>query len=120
MTMRGLSTGAVMSHPFLDRFLRAVEADYGAVFAGPDADGHRLLVEFAGDRYDPPLVVDFGEEEFEAAVRRLEKSGHSVWPEVPPVEGAIRLMTVHLEESLLSTRPVSQRVYIAEGQIWAE
>jgi hypothetical protein len=109
-----------MTHSFLDRFVRAVELDYGAVFAGPDADGHRLLLEFAGDHYDPPLVLDFGEEEFEAAVHGMEGSGHSVWPDAPPAEGAVRLMTIHLEESLRSTRPISQRVYISEGQLYAE
>lgn len=109
-----------MSHPVLDRFLRAVEGDYGAVFAESDHGGHRLLVEFAGDRYDPPLVLDFSAEEFEAAVHGMEKSGHSVWPEVSPTEGAIRLMTIHLEESLRSTKPVSRRVYISDGQLWAE
>src|SRR5688500_15066997 len=109
-----------MSHPFLDRFLRAVEVDYGAVFTEPDADGDRFLVEFAGDRYDPPLVLDFSADEFEAAVHAAEGSGQSLWPDVPAVEGAIRLMTIHLEESLLSTRPVSRRIYISEDQIQAE
>jgi hypothetical protein len=107
-------------NPHFRRFLQIVEGDYRAVFTEPGADGGRHLIEFAGDRYDPPLLVDFTDEEFEAAVHGTEDSGHHVWPEVPPVEGAIRLMSIHLEESLLSTRPVSRRIYISEGQLRAE
>ena len=109
-----------MSHSLLDRFLRAAEADYGAVFSEPDADGRHHLIEFAGDRYDPPLVIDFSAAEFEAAVDSVRGSAQSVWPDVPPAEAAIRLMTVHLEESLLSTKSVSRRAYLSGGQIHAE
>jgi hypothetical protein len=109
-----------MSHPFLNRFLRIVEGDYGGVLTEPAADGHRCLVEFTGDRYDPPLLLDFTDEEFVAAVHDMEDSGHQVWPDVPPTEGAIRLMSVHLEESLRSEKPVSRRVYLSSGQIHAE
>jgi hypothetical protein len=58
--------------------------------------------------------------EFEAAVHETEIGGHHLWPEVPPAEGAIRLMSIHLEESLLSTKPVSRRIDISEGQIRTE
>jgi hypothetical protein len=66
-------------------------------------------------------VLDFSDEQFEAAVYATARSGGtSLWPEVPEADAGIRLMLVHLEEGLMSTRPVSRRIYISEGQLRAE
>jgi hypothetical protein len=62
-----------------------------------------------GELHDPPLVLDFSDEPFEAAVYATARSrGTSLWP--------VRLMPVHLEEGLMSTRPVD----ISEGRLRAE
>ncbi|OZM82566.1 hypothetical protein [Pseudonocardia sp. MH-G8] len=110
-----------MSTTYLDQFVRAIEAGDRAVVVGPDDSGHRALLGYQGEHYDPPLVLDFSDEQFEAAVYATARSGgSSLWPDVPEPEAGIRLMLVHLEESLMSTKPVSRRIYIAEGQLQAE
>lgn len=110
-----------MSDSHLETFIRAVEADDRAVFLGPDAQGHRLLAEYRGLRFDPPLVLDFSEEEFESALHATARGGgRSLWPDVSEPEAGIRLMLVHLQESLTGMTQPSRRVYIADGPLWAE
>lgn len=110
-----------MSNTYLDQFVSAIEAGDRAIVAHPDESGRRRLLEYQGERYDPPLVLDFSDEQFEAAVYATARSGGTwLWPDVPEAQAGIRLMLVHLEEGLMSTRPVSRRVYISEGQLRAE
>jgi hypothetical protein len=109
-----------MGMSYLDRLVKAVQDEDGGVFIGPDADGHLFLAEYRGDRFDPPLLFDFTAEEFDAAVREAGSSGSSVWPELPAPEGGYRLLSVHLYESLSGEKIPSRRVYISDGQIWAE
>lgn len=110
-----------MSSRYLDQFVSAIEAGDRAIVARPDERGRRFLLEYQGERYDPPLVLDFSDEQFEAAVYATARSGGtSLWPDVPEAQAGIRLMLVHLEEGLMSTRPVTRRVYISEGQLRAE
>jgi hypothetical protein len=109
-----------MGESYLDRLVRAAEEEDRAVFAGPDADGHRLLVEYRGEHFDPPLVFDFTEEEFDAAVREAGPDGRTLWPEVPEPEGGFRLLLVHLYESLSGEKRPTRRVYVSRGQVWAE
>jgi hypothetical protein len=109
-----------MGMSYLDRLVKAVEDEDDGVFIGPDADGHLHLARYRGDRFDPPLLLDFTEEEFEAAVHEAGASGSSVWPELPAPEGGYRLLSVHLYESLAREKTPVRRVYIAEGQIQAE
>jgi hypothetical protein len=109
-----------MTMSYLDRLVKSVEDEDGGVFIGPDAEGHLLLSEYRGDHFDPPLLLDFTEEEFDAAVHEAGPSGSSVWPEVPAPEGGYRLLSVHLYESLSKEKTPVRRVYIAEGQIRAE
>ncbi|OLT13363.1 hypothetical protein BJF78_03155 [Pseudonocardia sp. CNS-139] len=72
----------MMSETDLDRFVRAVEEDDRAVFVGPDAEGRRLLAKYHDDHFDPPLVLDFTDAEFEAAVHSTARSGGlSLWPD---------------------------------------
>jgi hypothetical protein len=108
-----------MSDSYLDRLARSVEDEDQGVFAGRD-QGRLLLAEYRGDRFDPPLLFDFTEEEFEAAVHQAGPDGKALWPEVPAPEGGFRLLLVHLYESLNSAKSPTRRVYIAEGQVWAE
>jgi hypothetical protein len=109
-----------MDESYLDRLVRAVEEEDRAVFVGPDADGHRLLAEYRGDRFDPPLVFDFTDDEFDAAVREASPDGRTLWPEVPEPEGGFRLLLVHLYESLSGMKRPHRRVYVSEGQVRAE
>jgi hypothetical protein len=109
-----------MGISYLDRLVKAVEDEDGGVFIGPDADGHLSLAKYRGDRFDPPLLLDFTEEEFDTAVHEAGPSGSSVWPELPAPEGGYRLLSVHLYESLSREKPPVSRVYISEGQILAE
>lgn len=110
-----------MSDSYLDRFVSAVEKGDRAVFVGSDIHGHRRLSEYRGLRFDPPLVLDFTEEEFEAAMHAAARGGGlSLWPDVPEPEAGIRLMLVHLQESLTGMSRPSRRVYVSEGQLWAE
>jgi hypothetical protein len=109
-----------MSDSYLDRFVRAVEEGDRAVFGGPDADGHRLLAKYHDDRYAPPLVLDFTNDEFDAAVRTTGSLARSLWPDAPEPEAGIRLMLVHLYESMRGMKRPQRRVYISEGQLWAE
>jgi hypothetical protein len=104
----------------LDRFINAVEDDDRAVFVGPNACGRRLLAEYRGLRFDPPLMLDFSEEEFEATVRTAGPGARSLWPEVPEAEAGVRLLLVHLYESLCGMQTPVRRVYLSEGQVWAE
>jgi hypothetical protein len=109
-----------MGMSYLDRLVKAVEDEDGGVFIGPDADGHLFLAKYRGDRFDPPLLLDFTEEEFDTAVHEAGPSGSSVWPELPAPEGGYRLLSVHLYESLSREKTPVRRVYISEGQIWAD
>ena len=108
-----------MSDSYLDRLIRSVEDEDHGVFVGRD-EGRLLLAEYRGDRFDPPLLFDFTEEEIDAAVREVGRDGKKLWPEVPEPEGGFRLLLVHLYESLNSTRVPTRRVYVARGQIRAE
>jgi len=110
-----------MSNPYLDQFISAIEAGDNAIVAAPDGKGHHRLVEYQGERYDPPLVLDFSDEQFEAAVYATARGGGtSLWPDVPEPQAGIRLMLVHLEESMMGMRRPQRRVYFSEGQIQAE
>jgi hypothetical protein len=109
-----------MTESYLDRFVRAVEVDDHAVFIGPDADGHRLLAEYHAHRFDPPLILDFSEEEFDETVRSAGPGAHSLWPDVPDAEAGFRLLLVHLYESLSGMKTPVRRIYLAKGQVWAE
>ncbi len=108
-----------MSDSYFDRLIRSVEDEDHGVFVGRD-QGRLLLAEFRGERFDPPLLFDFTEEELDAAVRAAGRDGKTLWPEVPEPEGGFRLLLVHLDESLMSTRIPTRRVYVSRGQIWAE
>jgi hypothetical protein len=109
-----------MSDSYLDRFVRAVEEGDRGVFVGPDAEGRRLLAEYLDDHYDPPLVLDFTEAEFEEAVHATGRGARSLWPEVPEPEAGIRLMLVHLYESMRKEKRPTRRIYVSRGQLWAE
>ena len=108
-----------MGDSYLDRLVRSVEDQDQGVFTGGD-EGRLLLTEYRGDRFDPPLLFDFTEEELDAAVRAAGRDGTTLWPEVPEPEGGFRLLLVHLYERLNSTRIPTRRVYVLRGQIWAE
>jgi hypothetical protein len=108
-----------MGDSYFDRLIRSVEDDDHGVFVGRD-QGRLLLAEYHGERFDPPLLFDFTEEELDAAVRAAGRDGKTLWPEVPEPEGGFYLLLVHLEESLNSTRIPTKRVYVSNGQIWAE
>ena len=108
-----------MGDSYFDRLIRSVEDEDRGVFVRRD-EGRFLLAEYRGQRFNPPLLFDFTEEEFEAAVRRAGRDGRTLWPEVPEPEGGFRLVLVHLDESLRGMRSPTSRVYLAQGQIWAE
>lgn len=108
-----------MSDSYFDRLIRSVEEEDHAVFVGRE-EGRFLLAEFRGARFDPPLLFDFTENELDAAVRAAGPSGKTLWPDVPEPEGGFRLILVHLDESLMRTRIPTRRVYVSQGQIWAE
>jgi hypothetical protein len=107
----------MMQMSYLARLVKSVEDEDDGVFVGPDSAGHFHLTEYRGERFDPPLLFDFTEQEFDAAVHEAGASG---WPEVPAAEGGYRLLSVHLYESLSGEKTPTRRVYIADGQIWAE
>ena len=107
-----------MGDSYLDRLVRSVEDEDDGVFVRRDEG--RFLAEYRGERFDPPLLFDFSEEEFDAAVHGAGRSGKTLWPDVPEPEGGFRLLLVHLEESLNGMRSPTRRVYLAEGQVWAE
>ena len=108
-----------MGDSYFDRLIRSVEDEDHGVFVERDED-RLLLAEFGGVRFDPPLLFDVTEEELDAAVRHAGPSGVTLWPEVPEPEGGFRLVLIHLDESLRSTRIPTRRVFVSRGQIWAE
>jgi hypothetical protein len=108
-----------MGDSYLDRLIEAVEHEDRGVFVGRD-EGHVLLAEYRGERFDPPLLFDFTEDELDAAVREAGRDGKSVWPEAPEPEGGFFLLLVHLYESLNGMKTPTRRVYLSQGQIWAE
>ncbi|GAA1285513.1 hypothetical protein GCM10009609_58760 [Pseudonocardia aurantiaca] len=109
-----------MNDGYLDRFVRAVEEGDRAVFVAPDVDGHRLLAEYHGRRFDPPLVFDFDEEEFVAALHGAGRGGRSLWPDLPEPEVGFRLMLVYLYESIDAVGPPLRRVFISDNELQAE
>jgi hypothetical protein len=108
-----------MGDSYLDRLIRSVEDEDHGVFVGRD-EGRLLLAEYHGERFDPPLLFDFTEEELDEAVREAGPTGKTLWPEVPEPEGGFRLLLVHLYENLNSVKIPTKRVYVSDGQIWAE
>jgi hypothetical protein len=109
-----------MSVSYLDRFLRFVEQSDHAVFVGPDTTGNRHLAKYHDDEFAPPLLLDFTEEEFDAAVLATGRSARSLWPDDPEPEAGLKLMLVHLYESLSVERRPERRIYVSGGQLWAE
>lgn len=107
-----------MDDSYYDRLVRSVQDEDRGVFLTSD-DGRLLLAEYHGERFDPPLLFDFTAEELEVAVRAAGPFGRTLRPDAPEPEGGFGLVLVHLDESLRSGHPI-RRVYIAEGQIWAE
>jgi hypothetical protein len=107
-----------VDHSYYDRLVRSVQDEDQGVFVTRD-DGCLLLAEYRGERFDPPLLFDFTAEELEVAVRAAGPLGRTLRPDAPEPEGGFGLVLVHLDESLRSGRP-TRRVYVADGQIWAE
>ena len=108
-----------MGGSYLDRLIKSVEDEDHGLFVGR-RESRLLLTEYRGDRFDPPLLFDFTEEELDAAVRELGRDGKKLWPDVAEPEGGFRLLLVHLYESLNSTTIPTRRVYVSRGQISAE
>jgi hypothetical protein len=103
---------------YLARLVRSVEDEDRGVFAR--RDGRLLLAAYRGERFDPPLLLDVTDEEFDAAVREAGPTGTTLWPDAPEPEGGFRLLLVHLDESLSGMQRPTRRIYVAEGQVWAE
>jgi hypothetical protein len=109
-----------MGVAYLDRFVKTVEESDHAVFTGPDEHRRRHLVKYHDDRFDPPLLLDFTEEEFDAAVHATGRDARSLWPDDPEPEAGIKMMLVHLYESMSVERRPRERIYLSNGQLWAE
>ena len=109
-----------MSDSYLDRFLKAVEASDHAVFIGPDERSRRHLVKYHDDHFDPPLLLDFSEEDFDGAVRATGRNARSLGPDDREPDAGMKLMLVHLYESMSKERRPRRRIFISEGQLWAE
>ena len=58
-----------MGDSYFDRLVRSVEDEDHGVFVGRD-EGRLLLGEFRGERFDPPLLFDFAEEELDVPFAR--------------------------------------------------
>jgi hypothetical protein len=109
-----------MRDSYLDRFLRAVEASDHAVFTGPDERSRHHLVKYHDDHFEPPLLLDFTEKDFDDAVRATGRNARSLWPDDPEPEAGIKLMLVHLYESMSKEERPQRRIFISKGQLWAE
>lgn len=59
------------------------------------------------------------ERELQELIRNLSKDGHDVFPDVTPLEGAYRLLLVHIEETL-ATRPSSSLVRVTSAGLRVE
>ena len=66
-----------MPKSHLSRFVDVITNNDGAVFAEPSADGRHQLVEYCGRRFDPHVVLDFTESEFDAALEAIGRSSQS-------------------------------------------
>jgi hypothetical protein len=101
----------VTTDSYLARFVGDVRDHDGGVFTTPDADGRHRLAEFYGRRFDPPIVLEFTEAEFDDAIKALGRSGKELWPEVPPMDAGLRLALVHLTESMATLKHEPTRMY---------
>jgi hypothetical protein len=104
----------------LSRFVDVITNNDGAVFAEPSADRRHQLVEYDGRRFDPPVILDFTESEFDAALEAIGRSSQSLWPGAPPMEVGLRLALVHLLESMDPQTPQPRRMYINSSGLMVE
>jgi hypothetical protein len=104
----------------LSRFFDVITNHNGGVFAEPSADGRHQLVEYYGRRLDPPVVLDFTESEFDAALEAMGRSSQSLWPDAPPMQVGLRLALVHLLESMDPQTPQPRRMYINSSGLMVE
>ena len=109
-----------MRESHLSRFISAIENGDRGVFSEPDAEGRPLMVEYAGQRFDPPVVLDFTETELFNAVTSMGHRSQSLWPDIPAAEVGFRLALIHLEESIDPLTHQPTRVYFAGDQLRVE
>jgi hypothetical protein len=108
----------LMADSYLTRFVKVIEKE-GGRFAGHDDKGRLLLAEYLDEQFEPPLVLDFDEDEFLEGLQAMGDSGQHLWPDVSALEGAYRLALVHLYEGIVKIKrqPPTRMHFTTSGLI---
>jgi hypothetical protein len=106
-----------MANSYLARFVKVIENE-GGKFVGRNAEGRLLLAEYRDQHFDPPVVLDFDDDEFLAGLEVMGDSGQFLWPEVSALEGAYRLALVHVVESVDTLDHPPSRMHFTTGGLW--
>jgi hypothetical protein len=105
-----------MAESYLTRFVKVIEKE-GGRFAGHDPKGRLLLAEYLDEHFDPPIVLDFDEDEFLATMELIGNRSQGIWDEETPAERGFRLALVHLYESVVMVKHPVRRMYFDNGQL---
>lgn len=99
-----------------DQLLGYLAAE-GTIEEDPDA-GIVVLTEFDHRAVDPPLRLHLTPISFGQHLRDVAPDSASLYPDIPPVEAAWRLFTVHLQEGIATARPGETELVLGRGGVF--
>jgi hypothetical protein len=108
-----------MTSSYFRRFVATIEKE-GGVFAGRDEEGRLLLAEYRDRQFDPPVVLEFTADEFEAAMEQLGEGADILWPDVSQAERGYRLALVHVAESVDTLDHQPRRMHFTTAGLWVD
>lgn len=101
-----------------DQLLGYLAAE-GAIEEDPGA-GIVVLTEFDHGAVNPPLRLHLTPASFGQHLRDAATESASLYPDVPPVEAAWRLFTVHLDEAVKTARPGEIELVLRPGGVYPQ
>jgi hypothetical protein len=98
-----------------DQLLGYLAAE-GAIEEDPEA-GTVMLREFDHRALVQPLRLHLTPASFGRHLRDAASEAASLYPDIPPVDGAWRLFTVHLDEAVQAARPGETELVLGRGGV---
>lgn len=83
------------------------------------AEGVLTLTEYNYHRLDPPLRLHLTPAAFGRHLRIMAEEPGGAFPEVPPIEEAWRLFTIHVMEGVETAKPGATELIVVPGGVVA-
>jgi len=79
------------------------------------------LLRWDGAELDPPVQIRVDREVLERYLYEMREDAAELWPDSDRVTGALNLLTVHLEEKILTRRPGQTELDLTGGRLeWVD